>query len=117
MTEYADLDDKRQIAGDAFDRQLTLSVNVASFSSITMVIRKYWARLDEDPENEGDDVVTVAELGAEITTIDDTTIRIQIDGADLRVEPRTYVYAVKGVTLLGAPVTLVTGKLPLFPRA
>lgn len=115
MTAIANLDDGNHTAGDDFDRLLTLSVNVSSFSALKMTVRTTWAPDDENTDA-GPEVLAQISLGAGITQVDDTTVRCQIPGSQLR-KARLCVYDVQGTTLLGKTITIVRGTLPLLPQA
>ena len=116
MATYADLDDGNHVAGDDFDRLLTLSVPAASFAHFRMTVRKAWAKPGDDDNAPGPDLVATITDADGITVEDTSVIRCQIAGAALAVRPGRYVYSVQGTTALGRRVTFVRGILPLYPR-
>ncbi len=118
MSEYEDLDAGRHIVGETFDRLLDLNVSVASFAVLELTISKVWAPQGARTPDDSSNLIARATLAnGRITQTDTQQIRTTIPGSALEVPPRTYVYDVRGVTLLGDPVVLVRGLLPMGPHA
>ena len=109
------------VCGSDFSRTLALltrqgdDIDPAAFVSLYFTIRKKWAAFGST-DLDADVIAQATLLNGGIVAAGANTVTITIGGADLDVQPRVYVYDVKGVTLSGEQKVMIRGSIELLPK-